>query len=129
MAAASLGGENVDAGLVALVAHPIPILVELFLVSIGCPTAVARWLAANLSGVGEDNPLFGLSQADPILWEVCVGGEALSTSEDCLSPETVDVESTGGDSGLPRMLEMLNEVYWGLQAGLSGGLPMSNPNE
>lgn len=128
-AAASPGGENVDAGLVALVAQPIPILVALFLVSIPWPSAAVRWPAANLKGVGEDRPLLGLSQAEPILWEFCVGGEPLSTSDDCLSPDTVDVESTGGDSGLPRMLEMLKDVYWGLQAGLSGGLPMSKPNE
>jgi len=80
--------------------------------------------------VGEDVTLPGLPQDGGILCEFCEfcefaggSGDVRSTSDDCLSPDPVDVvESTGGDSGLPRMLEMLKDVYCGLQAGLSTGL-------
>lgn len=136
LAAASPGGEKV-CGLVALVAHPIPIPVELALDSSPVtwpPTAdTPRWPPESLKDVGEDETLPGLPQDGKILCDVCEfaggnGGDVLSTSDDCLSPDTVDVESTGGDSGLPRILEMLKDVYWGLQAGLSAGLPTSKLN-
>lgn len=87
-----------------------------------------RWPPDSLRDVGEDETLPGLPQdGGRVLCEFCefVGGsgDVLSTSDDCLSPEPVDVvESTGGDSGLPRMLEILKDVYCGLQAGLSAGL-------
>lgn len=119
MAEASPGGEKVAAGLVALVAHPIPIPAELALDSspVTCPPAVdtPRWPPDSLKDVGEDETRPGLPQDGKILCDGCElaggSGDVLSTSDDCLSPDTVDVESTGGDSGLPRMLEMLKDVY------------------
>lgn len=128
-----MGGEKVDAGLVVLVAHPIPMLLLLF--STAWPRLEAPlWPPENLKDVGDERPpLAGLSSQDePILCAFCAlwgNGEPLSTSDDCLSAETVDVESMGGDSGLPRMLDMLKDVYWGLQAGLKAGLPTSKLNE
>lgn len=124
-----------DAGLVVLVAHPIPMLPALLLFSTAWPRLeVPLWLPENLKDVGDERPpLAGLSSQDePILCALCAlwgSGEPLSTSDDCLSAETVDVESIGGDSGLPRMLDMLKDVYWGLQAGLKAGLPTSKLNE
>lgn len=125
-----MGGEKVDAGLVVLVAHPIPMPLALLLFSTAWPRVeVPLWLAENLKDVGDERPpLAGLSSILCVFCALWGNGEPLSTSDDCLSAETVDVESIGGDSGLPRMLDMLKDVYWGLQAGLKAGLPTSKLN-